>query len=60
MVFSSVTTIASFGSLAFASHRGMASLGQLLALGVALTVICNLLVLPALIEWRDRRRLGID
>jgi hopanoid biosynthesis associated RND transporter like protein HpnN len=60
VVFSSVTTIASFGSLAFASHRGMASLGQLLALGVALTVICNLLVLPALIEWRDRRRLGID
>ncbi len=56
VVFSSITTIASFGTLAFASHRGMASLGQLLTLGVALTAACNLLVLPALIEWRERRR----
>jgi len=56
VVLSSVTTIASFGSLAFASHRGMASLGQLLTVGVALTVLCNLFVLPALLEWRARRR----
>ncbi|MGH0036239.1 MAG: MMPL family transporter [Myxococcota bacterium] len=56
VVFSSLTTIASFGTLGFAGHRGMASLGQLLTLGVALTVVCNLFVLPALIAWRDRRR----
>jgi len=56
VVLSSITTIASFGSLAFASHRGMASLGQLLTVGVALTVLCNLFVLPALLEWRARRR----
>lgn len=55
VVFSAATTIASFGSLAFATHRGMASLGQLLTLGVALTVICNLVVLPALLELRKRR-----
>jgi len=30
-------------------------MGKLLAIGVALTVICNLFVLPALIELRDRR-----
>lgn len=56
VVFSAATTIASFGSLAFATHRGMASLGQLLTLGVTLTVICNLVVLPALLELRKRRR----
>jgi len=55
VVFSAATTIASFGSLAFASHRGMASLGQLLVLGVTCTVICNLIVLPALLELRKRR-----
>ena len=55
VVFSAATTIASFGSLAFASHRGMASLGQLLTLGVTCTVICNLIVLPALLELRKRR-----
>jgi hopanoid biosynthesis associated RND transporter like protein HpnN len=55
VVFSAATTIASFGSLAFATHRGMASLGQLLTLGVGCTVVCNLVVLPALLELRKRR-----
>lgn len=57
VVFSAATTIASFGSLGFATHRGMASLGQLLTLGVALTLLCNLVVLPALLELRARRAL---
>jgi len=52
--WSALTTIASFGSLAFASHRGMASLGQLLTLGIALTLIANLMVLPALIALVNR------
>jgi hypothetical protein len=55
VVFSAATTVASFGSLAFATHRGMASLGQLLTLGVMMTVLCNLVVLPALLELRERR-----
>jgi uncharacterized protein len=53
--FSSLTTIASFGSLAFTSHRGMATLGQLLVLGIAMSVVCNLVVLPALIALLERR-----
>ena len=56
VVFSAATTMASFGTLAFATHRGMASLGQLLTLGVSVTVLCNLVVLPALLELRSRRR----
>jgi hopanoid biosynthesis associated RND transporter like protein HpnN len=54
VVYSSLNTIGAFGTLGFTTHRGMASMGQLLALGVALTVICNLFVLPALIELRSR------
>jgi len=54
--FSAVTTIASFASLGFASHRGMAALGQLLTLGVFITLVCYVVVLPAALEWDDRRR----
>jgi hopanoid biosynthesis associated RND transporter like protein HpnN len=53
--WSALTTVASFGSLGFASHLGMASLGQLLTLGVALTLVCNLFVLPALLPRRTAR-----
>ena len=53
--YSSINTVGSFGTLGFATHRGIASMGQLLALGVALTVICNLVILPALVSLRARR-----
>jgi len=54
--FAALTTVLSFGSLAFAPHRGMAALGQMLSLGVAATLVCYLVVLPAVLEWDDRRR----
>jgi hopanoid biosynthesis associated RND transporter like protein HpnN len=57
VVYSSLNTVGSFGTLGFTTHRGMASMGQLLALGVSLTVVCNLVILPALIALRSRRRL---
>ena len=53
--FSALTTILSFGSLIFASHRGMAALGQILTLGVAATLVCYVVVLPAVLEWDDHR-----
>jgi uncharacterized protein len=53
--YSALTTIASFASLGFATHRGLATLGQLLTLGVTFTLLCNLIVLPALISLRPRR-----
>ena len=49
VVFSALTTIASFGTMGLASHLGLATLGQLLTIGVSLTVACNLIVLPSLI-----------
>lgn len=55
VAFSALTTIASFGAMGLASHRGLATLGQLLTLGVAFTLLCNLVVLPALIVRTHRR-----
>jgi hopanoid biosynthesis associated RND transporter like protein HpnN len=52
--YSSATTLVSFGNLAFSGHRGIASMGLLLAAGLSLALVCNLVVLPALIEWRMR------
>lgn len=52
--YSAFTTIASFGALAFSSHRGLASLGVLLVVGLLFMLISTLIVLPALIEGRNR------
>ncbi|MGH6663253.1 MAG: MMPL family transporter, partial [Rhodospirillales bacterium] len=50
VVFSALTTIGSFGSIAVSSHPGTASMGMLLAISITLTMACTLVVLPALIE----------
>jgi uncharacterized protein len=49
---SGLTTIASFGNLAFASHLGMASMGKLLTLGMAVSLVATLILLPALLNAR--------
>ena len=54
VLFSALTTVAGFGGLAFSSHPGMASMGQLLAIGLSLTVACTLIVLPILLVVRSR------
>jgi len=50
--WSATTTMLSFGSLALVSHPGIRSLGELLVIGVTLTVLANLVVLPALLVGR--------
>jgi hypothetical protein len=57
VTYSGLTTLASFGSLAFAPHRGIASIGQLLTVGVLMMLLCNLVVLPAMLP-RDRQGNG--
>jgi hopanoid biosynthesis associated RND transporter like protein HpnN len=52
VLFSSLTTMASFGTMALSSHVGFASLGELLLAGVSYTLLANLLVLPALLALR--------
>ena len=51
VVFSALTTIAGFGSLALSPHPGAASMGALLLIGVVITVGCTLGVLPALLPF---------
>jgi len=58
--FSALTTAMSFGTLGFSSHRGISDLGVALTIGMFLVVICNLIVLPALIALRGGMDEGQD
>ncbi len=46
---SSLTTMGGIGNLALSPHAGTASLGLLLTLGIGITLLCMLLVLPSLL-----------
>ena len=50
VMFSALTTIGSFCALALSGHRGTASMGLLLTIAITLTMLCALLVLPALMR----------
>jgi hopanoid biosynthesis associated RND transporter like protein HpnN len=54
--FSALTTIASFGTLVISGHRGVASLGFLLVIGMLWVLAANLIVLPALLALREGSR----
>jgi hopanoid biosynthesis associated RND transporter like protein HpnN len=49
MLYSALTTAAAFGSLAISQHTGTASLGILLTLALAYTLLTTLIFLPALL-----------
>jgi hopanoid biosynthesis associated RND transporter like protein HpnN len=49
VVFTALTTIDAFGSLAFSRHPGTADMGRLLAIALLWTLIATLLFLPALL-----------
>ncbi len=52
VVFNGLTTLAGFGSLLVAHHRGVWSLGLLLVIGSATTLTVSLVVLPTLVRLR--------
>ncbi len=54
IAYGSATNVASFGTMGLASHLGLATMGQLLTVGVVLTLVCNLVVLPALLDLHHR------
>ena len=56
VLFSTLTTICSFGALALSPHRGTASMGVLLTLGIIAVLACTLIVLPALLAVTPRTR----
>ncbi len=47
---SGLTTLAGFACLTLASHRGIASLGWVISVGVAINLVATLLLLPALLN----------
>ena len=49
VLVSAMTTMGSIGNLAFSPQLGTASMGKLLTIGVAMTLICMLFVLPSLL-----------
>ena len=53
VVVSALTTICSIGNLAFSSHRGTASMGELLTIGIIMMLVCMLVLLPALLATKD-------
>ena len=55
VLFSALTTVGSFGSLMLSSHRGTASMGELLSIAIAFTLLCTLFVLPAAFRLGEKR-----
>ena len=55
VLVSGLTTIAGFGSLIFAKHRGIESLGYIMAVGTATCMIAGLTFLPAVLNVLIRR-----
>ena len=51
VIVSSLTTMGGVGNLALSPHAGTASMGLLLTLGIGITLVCMLLVLPALLTF---------
>ncbi|MFQ5719313.1 MAG: RND family transporter [Acidobacteriota bacterium] len=56
ILIASLTTMVGFGSLATASHRGLASLGLVLLIGVGCCLITSIVVLPNLLVVLRRAR----
>jgi hypothetical protein len=56
VLFSALTTVASFGSLAISDHPGLASMGLLLTIAIFWSLVCNLLILPSMLALASPRR----
>lgn len=51
--FSALTALVDFASLMFSSHQGTAGMGIMLTVGLTFTLICTLVILPALLRVPD-------
>ncbi|MBI4238792.1 MAG: MMPL family transporter [Deltaproteobacteria bacterium] len=55
ILLTSLTTLVSFGTLCFAEHRGIRSLGLLMTLGTLTCMAGATVMLPAWLAWRANR-----
>jgi len=60
VVLSALTNVSGFGSLALSPHRGMASMGMVLTIGILITLLCSLMVLPSLVSRMHRFDHGLE
>jgi uncharacterized protein len=58
VLFSALTTVASFGSLAISAHPGLASMGLLLTIAIFWSLVCSLLILPSILALASPREAG--
>ena len=58
ILLTSITTMIGFGSVAFYTHRGMASLGKVLFLGVGFCFLSTIVVFPLIGSYLEKRVLG--
>ena len=56
VLLTSITTMLAFGSLVFATYRGLGSLGSALFIGVATCLLTSVFMLPAMIGMLEKRR----
>ncbi|MCA8989456.1 MAG: MMPL family transporter, partial [Planctomycetaceae bacterium] len=57
LVLTSLTSMVGFGSLAFASHRGLSGLGQVVTVGITSCMLVSVTVLPALLSLASAHRI---
>ncbi|WOF72975.1 MMPL family transporter [Parvibaculaceae bacterium PLY_AMNH_Bact1] len=54
IVLSALSTLGAFSALSLSRHWGLASMGLLLTIAIIWVIFCTVIVLPALIAWRDK------
>lgn len=55
VVISTLTNIGGLGNLAFSPHLGTASMGEILAIGIGMTMLCTFVILPSLLMMETER-----
>jgi hopanoid biosynthesis associated RND transporter like protein HpnN len=60
LFISTLTTILSFSTLSFSSHRGIASMGKLLTICIGSLMITTLIFLPAVLKFVKPRKRKMD
>ena len=57
--YSALTTLMGFGSLVFSLHQGTSGMGLLLTIGLFLTLVCVLIILPVLLQSTRKKKESI-
>ncbi|CAB1275438.1 MMPL family transporter [Candidatus Nitrosacidococcus tergens] len=60
LVFTTLTTMFSLGNLLLVSHPGMASMGLILTIGIVFTLLCTLILLPALLTSNSEKSTSLQ